>query len=141
MTTNPGRNIHRTHPHPDRTHTVTLQSGRNIQPTSMHTQPLHKHTLHVRAQTKCTSHQALGLKRATCTHPLHRATHRRIALARAHTRVHAYIHTHTARPLLPSGRKRRGRGWEEGEGRRGDGRLRRCGHRRSFPFDLEYCSH
>ena len=70
------------------------------------------------------------------TQPHTELTYRRAALARAHTRVHAYIHTHTARPLLPSGRKRRGRGWEEGEGRRGDWRPRRCRHRRSFPFDL-----
>lgn len=43
-------------------------------------------------------------------------THRQPHPARAHT--HPYMHTYIhiiARPLLPSGRKRRGRGWEEGK--------------------------
>lgn len=53
----------------------------------------------------------------------HPITHKRshtdiytdVPYPRAHTRVHAYIHTHTVRPLLLSGRKRRGRGVEAGK--------------------------
>lgn len=106
---------HRTYLHPDRTLIGTVvQSGRIIHLTSMHTPTAETHaSSYHRAKTP---HQTLGLNHAP--HPLshiygHTRTHTQTCLTRA--RTHAYIHTHTARPLLLSGRKRRGRGVEAGK--------------------------
>jgi hypothetical protein len=140
----PGRNTHRTQPHPDRTLIDILLSGRIIHPSSMHTQTPHKHMLHVRAQNQMhTTPNALGLKHAphtpTHTRPHTEHTHR---LPHPRARTHAYMHTciHTQpAPAFSLGGREGGAEWRRGRKEGGWAGARRGGHRCSFPFDLGCC--
>ena len=115
--------MHRTHPHPDRTHTVTLQPGRNVQPTNVHTQT------HAQHPSSNQIHFTLSTRTKACnTHPTPshtRNSHTGEPHLRAHTHayMHTYIHIQPAPSFPPGGREggEDGRRGKEGGGMGGRG--------------------